>query len=129
MALIYDKRYTRADETDYIPIKLSATVTCGQPVDIAGALCSSSDTYVGVCLEDGVSGDWRKICARDQAIVPVKIGASQAVTVGALLAIATGDFALAISGEQSVAIALEAVTTGGTDSAIIPARLVKTKMV
>jgi len=125
MAVIYDKRYTEYDRDDLTAVELQADgVLTGTSLILDGNVSSGPHEHVGLLLEDGDTGDARTIVSRDSAVCPGRIAASQTVSIESLLTVnASGLLIVATRGQMAVAQAIEAVTTSGGETAVIPVKL------
>ena len=121
---IYEKRYTKYSRGDLTAVKLVDTLYQGMSVTLGGVTATSNAEHLGVLLEDGVGDDLRDIVSRDSSTVYAKINEEQDITIGMLLSVdATGLFVEGTAGDLAVAMAIEDVSTGTDETALIPVQL------
>jgi len=112
---------------------LSAAVNQFRPVKLASAAgqvalaSAATDVVIGVLANKPKAGEVARIAdVQAGGIGKVRIGVSQTIAVGdKLTANASGDAVKASSGNQVFALALEAVTTGAAERAVIAAKFVQ----
>jgi hypothetical protein len=101
-------------------------------LDSAGAVVAATnaaaDIVIGVLSNKPKSGERAKVASLTPgSVLKVRIGASQSIAIGDKLVCGSGgDFVEGTTNDYSSFVALSAVTTGGGESAIIPAKVIST---
>lgn len=124
--MMYNKEYNHIDFRNVEDVINADTVQIrkGGAINIEGVIPTTNEHFLGVSLYDTDVGNMVSV-AKYGNTVPVLITAGQTVSIGSPLKLhlPDGDFMVASSTEKAHALALEAVTTGVGEEAIIPALL------